>query len=148
LSLRVASCGGTKPGREPRLTRRAGFSCSTSAVASAARAFAFFFAGFFVAAFADAFPFFDVVTFSSTERFDCHTAPPALAMPSMVRRLTTERGFSSRMSGSCGPRAAASSDLISSHGSCRSPARLRMRTRCQWPLSLRPSSAKSSFPLA
>jgi hypothetical protein len=72
----------------------------------------------FAVFFADAFCVF---TLSLTLRFDCHTASFAFAMPSMVRRLTTERGFSSRMSGSSGPRAASSLDLISSHGSCRSP---------------------------
>src|SRR4051812_7388513 len=34
---------------------------------------------------------FSVFTLSLTLRFDCHTASPAFAMPSMVRRLTTDR---------------------------------------------------------
>src|SRR6516162_9730277 len=57
------------------------------------------------------------------------------AICDMVRPVATERSFCSRMSRSDFLRAYLSSDLINSHGSCRSPGRLRMRTRCQRPLS-------------
>ena len=45
-------------------------------------------------------------------------------------------------------RANSSVALISSHGSCRSPGRFRIRTRCQWPLSFSPCSSKSRWPFA
>ena len=60
-------------------------------------------------------PFFNVFTFSATDLFDCHTASPAFAISSMrAAGSPPSCGFSSRMSGSLGPRAASSSDLISS----------------------------------
>src|SRR4029077_10848964 len=111
-----------KAGRALPFVARFGFSRSTSVLASWARDFAFFLL-LLAASFDTALAFFVVApalrvfTLSSTLRFEYHTASLAFAMPSMVRRLTTERGFSSRMSGSFGPRAASSLDLISSHGS-------------------------------
>ena len=96
---------------EGRAPRRAGFSRSTSAAASCARdfGFGFFWPGFFLAlAFFGAaffaarfFAFLICLTFSATDLFDCHTASPsAAAIFSIVRPLTTDFGFSSRMSGS------------------------------------------------
>src|SRR4051812_5722907 len=68
--------------------KRESISCFFFALASPllpGRAEAAFFA------FADAF---SVFTLSPTLRLDCHTASLAFAIPSIVRRLITERGFS------------------------------------------------------
>ena len=62
-----------------------------------------------------------------------------LRAPIVVRPVTTERTFCSRMSLSLGPRAASSSDLISSQLLRFSPGRRRIRTKCQPPPSRSPS---------
>ena len=92
--------------------------------------------------------FWYVVSFVFFVLLLCHSFLGPLAISSIVRPVTTERGLSSRMSLSRAERSAPSCCLISNQLSRFSPGRRCMRTRCQPPCSFSPCELECEWPLA